>query len=155
MLVRATWISSASRSDFPDAQCKKHSGLGGDLNWKRPCPVIPQSVHYSVFRCELIQKKICTYFCECLRKHRYSNGAQFVLDMHLAHMVRFSTTAKFSLRAFLWLFLLEAWKIPKPLQENQCYSKECPFPTCLLEFPSFECSSVLFYENIAASHLLG
>lgn len=42
--------------------------------------------------------------------HKYTNDAQFVLDMHLAQMVRFSTTAKFSLRAFFMIVLIRSLK---------------------------------------------
>lgn len=67
---------------------------GGDLNWEKPYPALPQ--------CPLFCDQVWTYTKKDLyillwvlkEAQKYSNGAQFALDMHLAHMVRFSTIDK-------------------------------------------------------------
>lgn len=45
--------------------------------------------------------------------HKYSNGAQFVLHMHLAHMVRLAQRKNFGLRAFLMIVLIKSIKDSK------------------------------------------
>lgn len=88
------WIASASKSDFPDGQCKKHPDHGSDLNWERACPALPQCPLLCVQVWAYTKKGLYILLWVLKEAHKYSNGAQFVLDMHLAHMVRFSTTDK-------------------------------------------------------------